>query len=361
MRILIVTHAPLEPEYGAAQVALNLAAALAERGHEALAWSTEPLPAAAGWWNRWRWQRRRLEAFLEASGPFDAVDLPAVSASPRAAAAAPLVARSVQPDLRYFACSLANGLSRLPRSAPRLAVESLLYLAISAAIHQGWRRSRFILCLGSGERRWMHRRFPRLRPRLLSYANAVGHADQERLAGVRERRTRPAGPGLRFLWMGRWVPQKGTRRLVSFIERRARERPEDRFTLAGCGTGAAKEVPAALVAGGRLALLPSFRREELPALLAGHDAGLFTSRVEGWGLSLNEMLESGMPVFASAAGGVEDLKPFFPRGLAPFPPPSEVTWAAAEDDLAGRGYFDHFSWEAIARRYEREVLARLAG
>lgn len=41
----------------------------------------------------------------------------------------------------------------------------------------------------------------------------------------------------------------------------------------------------------------------------GYDAGLFTSEAEGWGLSLNEMLESDMPVFATEVGGVRDLRP----------------------------------------------------
>jgi glycosyltransferase involved in cell wall biosynthesis len=233
-------------------------------------------------------------------------------------------------------------------------------LAISAAIVGGWRRARWILCLGSGERRWMERRFPGTRSRLLTYLHALGAADRRRMAEVRARRRPPPGPGLRYLWIGRWVPQKGTGRLVRFLVERARERPADRFTLAGGGAAAEREVPSGLRAGDRVTLLPSFERGELPALLEAHDAGLFTSRVEGWGLSLNEMLESGMPVFATEAGAVSDLRPFFPQGLRPFPPPPEPSWEPAEGDLPARGYDHHFTWEAIAARYEREVLAPLA-
>jgi glycosyltransferase involved in cell wall biosynthesis len=358
MRLLIVTHAPLAPEYGAAQVALNLAAALSARGHEAIAWSTEPLPAGVPWWQRWRRQRRRLEAYLEASPPFDAIDLPPVSASPRAAAA-PLVARSVQPDLRYFASGLAAGLARLPRGAPHLAAETLLHFAIAAAIVAGWRRARWILCLGSHERRWMHRRLPWTRPRLLTYVNAVGDDDRRLLAAVRSGRARPARPDLSFLWIGRWVPHKGTRRLARFLRRRAAARPGDRFTLAGCGDAAGGSLARQLLASGGVRLVPSFTRAELPGLLADHDAGLFTSSVEGWGLSLNEMLESGMPVFATEAGGVEDLAPFFPRGLLPFPPPRDGALPGAPDEIDANGFTERFTWEAIAARYEREVLAPL--
>lgn len=79
MRLLVVSHPPLSPEYGAAQTTLHLTAALRRRGHDAVAWSPEPLPPQAHWWNRWRWQRRRLEEHLAATAPFDAIDLPAVS------------------------------------------------------------------------------------------------------------------------------------------------------------------------------------------------------------------------------------------------------------------------------------------
>jgi glycosyltransferase involved in cell wall biosynthesis len=366
MRILVVTHAPLKPEYGAAQMALNLAAALRDRGHDAMAWSTEPLPRQARFWNSWRWQRQRLESFLRESPPFDVIDTPAVSVGPRLVRSGRqglLVARSVQPDLRYFTCALGAELRRLPVSLPRLLVEAPHMLAVSAAITNGWRRAAVVLCLGSHERDWMRHRFPSTTAKLECYLDAPSQADQASFAEIRARRACRAGDlpghGVRFLWIGRWVPQKGTRRLVRFLAERAAARPADTFTLAGCGDGAARDLPRDLLTTGRLRLLPSFPRHELPQLLTEHDVGLFTSDVEGWGLSLNEMLESGLTVFATRAGGVADLAPYFPQSLRLFPPPRDFALPLPPEDLTANGYLQRFSWTEIAASYEERVLARL--
>jgi glycosyltransferase involved in cell wall biosynthesis len=363
LRILIVTHAPLAAEFGAAQMALNLAAALTARGHDAVAWSTSPLPRQARSWNSWRWQRRRLEEHLAASPPFDVIDAPAMLLGPRLTAGRwRLVARSVQPELRYFACALGDGLRRLPRSLPHLARGAPHQLAVSAAIVADWRRAEVILCLGSHERDWMRRRFPWTAAKLECYLGALSPADQQSWAALRSRRTEPGAEpraGVRWLWIGRWVPQKGIRLLARFLAERAAARPEDRFTLAGCGESAARDLPPELLADGRLRLLASFSRRELPDLLARHDAGLFTSLVEGWGLSLNEMLESGMPVFATQAGAVADLAPYFPVSLRPFPPSLDFVPPRSREDLAASGYRERFSWPAIAAGYEERVLGRL--
>lgn len=340
-------------------MALNLAAALQERGHEAVAWSPEPLPAEARWWNRWVWQRRRLEDFLEGHS-FDVVDLPAISVSPRIAARTAVVARSVQPELLYLWRSLQERLRRFPGQPLRVTAEAATWPWVARAVVAGWRRAHLILCLGSQELAWMQERFPSLRPRLEMYVNALAPADQTALAAVRANRRPPPGPGTRFLWMGRWAAHKGIRRLVRFLAARAVSHPEDRFTLAGCGPEALAACPAELVRSGRLQTVPAFSRSELPGLLARHDAGLFTSDVEGWGLSLNEMLESGLPVYATRAGGVADLEPCFPHQLRPFPPPAEI--AVERDlDLIASGYHERFTWPCIAARYEETVLRRLAG
>ena len=165
-----------------------------------------------------------------------------------------------------------------------------------------------------------------------------------------------AGPGVRFLWIGRWSHQKGAQRLTAFLRERMAAHPKDTFTLAGCGPAAARHLPAAWLRTGRVRLIPQFPRTALPDLLASHDAGLFTSKVEGWGLSLTEMLESGLPVYATEAGAVADLRPYFPGSLRPFPPPAEIAPACPED-LRANGYYERFSWPEIARSYEAQVLS----
>ena len=351
MKILLVSHPPLAAESGAAQIALNLTAALRARGHDARAWSPEPLSPSTPWWTRWRRQRRAIERFVNAEGPFDVIDLPAVSVSPRLSRAGLVVARSLQPDLQYFACDLG---AQLRRPSLRLPPHALYDATVTAAILQGWRRSPVHLCLGTVERAWMRRRFPRWASRLRHYVVAPSPAERQALAAVRAERRPAGGSGTRFLWIGRWVAQKGTGDLLRFLSARAASHPEDSFTLAGCGPGAEREAPAGLLRTGRLRLVPAFPRHELPALLAAHDAGLFTSRVEGWGLSLNEMLEAGLSVYATPAGGVADLQPYWRGRLLPFPPPPGPPAVVEEPDLAA--YFSFFSWPEIARRYETEVL-----
>jgi glycosyltransferase involved in cell wall biosynthesis len=355
MRILLVSHPPLSAELGAAQVALNLAAALRDRGHDAEAWSPEPLPADTRWWNLWRRQTAGIERFAASHGPFDVIETPAISASARLARCGRVVVRSVQPELRYLFLDLRSDVAHRP--SPRALANAALGLPRAAAIVGGWRRASLILCQGTLELAWMRRRFPSWAGKLGLYVSPLPPGDQAPLAEVRRRRGRPAGPGVRFLWMGRWSAQKGIGRLLRFLRERLETHPRDSFTLAGCGPTAARGLPPEWLRSGRVRTVPSFPRAELPALLAAHDAGLFTSAVEGWGLSLTEMLESGLTVFATEAGAVADLRPYFPASLRPFPPPAEIA-AAPLEDLEGSGYRALFSWSAVARSWEEQVLGR---
>jgi glycosyltransferase involved in cell wall biosynthesis len=356
MRILVVSHPPLTAEFGSAQTALTLAAALRNRGHDAMAWSPEPLPPGTRWWNVWKQQTQAIERFVENHGPFDVIDIPAISASRRLGDYGRLVVRSVQPELLYLLFELWNDLVKRP--SPRVLAHAVLGFPRAAAILAGWHRAYRILCLGNHELNWMRRRFPRLAPKLCSYISAPPPHERCALLKVRQlRETGPAGKRVHFLWIGRWAEHKGIRRLVGWIEERAAIAPDDTITLAGCGSMAQRHLSPEWVGSGRVRLVPYFSRDELPGLLASHDAGLFTSTLEGWGLNLNEMLESGMPVFATNAGGVLDLKPFFPESLRPFPPPARIDFPSTPEDLASNGYFARFDWSSIAQSYEESVLA----
>jgi glycosyltransferase involved in cell wall biosynthesis len=355
MRILLVSHPPLTAELGAPQIVLNLAAALRDRGHDALAWSPDLLPPGARQM-LWRQQRKTLESFAAEHGPFDVIDTPAITASRNLARQGSLVVRSIQPELLYLWQDIRGELGRRLPPTPRSMAHALIAAPRAAAILAGWRHARLILCMGSLELSWMSRRFPRWRPKLVSYDCAPSPAERPALAGIRRRRpARPEGEGLRFLWIGRWAAHKGTGRLVRWITERAAAAPRDTFTLAGCGPAAERDLRPEWLRSGQVRLVPSFPRTELPALLASHDAGVFTSAVEGWGLSLNEMLESGMPVFASEAGAVADLEPFFPQSLRSFPPPVRIEPWPLPEDLEANGYFARFDWAAIAESYEEAV------
>jgi len=358
-RVLMVSYGPLRAELGASQVALNLADALSARGHEVIPWSPGPVPPGVRWWQDWLWRRRQLEDYLDAAPAFDVVDLPSLAVSRRVARHAPVVVRSVQPALLYSLVDVRASLGQVASSPLITAAHLAQNARFSAAVVCGWQRASLILCLGTAEREWMQRRLPWTRSRLAHYVNTVGREEQAELSRVRRARAAPPGPGLRFLWIGRWATHKGTARLVRFLLQRTAARPQDSFTIAGAGSAVHESLPARLRGHGRIRIVPHFSRAELTGLLSSHDVGLFTSEAEGWGLSLNEMLESGMPVFATEVGGVRDLKPYFPETLLPFPPPLDFDPPACREASLD-GYYEHFTWEVIAERYEAEVLHRLA-
>ena len=357
MRVLVLAYAPLNAELGAAQSALGIAAALRARGHDALAWSPETPPNVRRRDLR-RLQREALTDFLARHGPFDVIDTPAIAVTRGLARQASLVVRSIQPELLYLRQEIRADLGRRFPPTLRSIAHAVIAAPRALTILAGWRRARFIFCLGTIELSWMLRRFPRWAPKLGSYVCALAPAEHPVLAEIRRRR--PAGPqgeGLRFLWIGRWAAHKGTRRLVSWIADRSAAAPHDTFTLAGCGPAAERDLRPEWLRSGQVRLVPTFARAELPDLLVSHDAGIFTSNVEGWGLSLNEMLEAGLPVFATETGGVADLRPFFPQSLRPFPPPLRIEPWPQPEDLEANGYYARFDWAAVAKTYEEAVLA----
>ena len=206
-----------------------------------------------------------------------------------------------------------------------------------------------ILCLGSHELSWMRDRYPSLEPRLATYFAAPLAVDRERLRRVRAARTvNPrGGEPLRYLWIGRWSAHKGTERLSEWLSSPQFGASGARVTLAGCGEPREPRLDA-LLRNGSVRLVPTFTREELPNLLAAHDAGLFTSLVEGWGLSLQEMLESGLPVHALESGAMKDLRPYLGPLMEPFPPRAPPGGIASIDWGA---YESRFDWTQIAREY----------
>ena len=354
MRILIATHAPLDRKYGAAQTAMNLADALRKKGADVEVWSPQPVPASVRSWDHFSHMRRALRSHIAGNGSFDVLDAPAFLIPSRLDARLRVIARSVQPDLRYVWCDLTAG-PWFKRISPRRIVAAVFGLQWCIRVMAGWRRADAILCLGSDERRWMERRFPRWRHKLGAYHSAPDAAD--RIALMELRQGRRAGPGRRYLWIGRWVHHKGIDALLEFIRTVARGDAESTFTIAGCGDAARQAVPQALLTAGRVRIVEDFDRAQLMQLLRDHDVGLFTSIVEGWGLSLHEMLESGLPVYATATGAAIDLAPHFEHQLFPFPPREPAP--AVPPEMSER-YLDEFSWDRIATDYAA-LASRLSG
>lgn len=332
-------------------MALNLGEAFRRLGHDVETWSPL-LPDTVPWWRRRLVMRRSLAAHLAGAPPFDCVDCPEVLITRAVRQRSPrLIARSVQPALQYLWHDR-PGLDASPRNLVRACLTIVDHVGSAQAALLGWHRADRILCLGSLEEEWMVARFPRWQGKIGHYLNALAPSDQAALAAVRRLRGgRRTAETARFLWIGRLSAHKGVEEMVAFVRARAVLRPAELFTIAGFGPDSPPPGLGAMAVTGRIELIPRFPRAEMPALVARHNAGLFTSRVEGWGLVLNEMLEGGLTVFAAEAGGVRDLRGFFESTLRPFPPPHD--WkppmqAPAEPSAA---YLDECSWDGIARRY----------
>ncbi|WP_242072026.1 glycosyltransferase [Nostoc sp. FACHB-110] len=338
-------------------MAINLADAFRKQGHDVTLWSPYPMPGQTRWWQglqNLQLMRTKLDEFLQTQQPFDVIDCYAPFITKQVANSGLVVARSVQPDILYIVNNLNN-----PQKIKEILLLPFGYLFALVNIILlllGWSKAKYILCLGSLELQWMKKWFPWWRNKLFSYNNALSKAEQVELTQIRIHRTNNAQTGMRFLWIGRWAAHKGIKELVNFIIQRAASNPQDSFTIAGCGTAAEKDFPIDMIQSGRLKIIPSFERSQLSNLLANHDSGLFTSRVEGWGLVLNEMLESGMPVFATLAGGVLDLQPFFEDMLQPFPPQLQKTFSEIINSNDMDGYYNTFTWEKTADDYGKFLM-----
>lgn len=333
-------------------MAINLGEALRTLGHDVTVWSPHPQPANTKWWMGMFRMRSKLDEFIKANGHFHVIDSSAMFVTKRAHRSSLILVRSVQPELWYLLHDFLRGGSGFG-GLVHYSMKLLVALICVLLVLRGYKKASLIFCLGVLELQWMGKHFPWWKRKLRHYVNALSPGDQKALAEIRARRAHESGHnGIRFLWIGRWAPHKRSRELLNLVKDWSGSHPQDSFTIAGCGSAVEKDWPAELLRSGALKIVPSFTREELYRIASNHDVGLFSSRVEGWGLSLNEMRESGMPVYATAAGGVPDLAAFFKGYLKEFPPPKgHAIDVRAAADMSFDEYYRVFSWSSIARKY----------
>ena len=358
MRILLVVLSPISPELGAAQAALNLARALRTMGIEAVVWTPYPIPPEVRWWRRIAWMRRRIAEYARREGRFDVVDVPPVAVTRSLAQQCTVVARNVQPDLHYLWTEVRFSRRVRPFNIAVWIASAMFNAYLAALVLEGWFRAPHILCLGSLNYEWMTQWFPWWRGKLALYFNAVGDNERDALAKVRRNRVSSSRPGTRFVWLGRWAAHKGHDLLINFLKQRLKQCPQDSVTIAGCGTEVEKHLPPFLLHCGRVHIVPAYEHHDLPKLLADHDVGLFTSHVEGWGLTLQEMLESGMPVYATDAGAIADLRTEFPELVRGFPPGIGEQIEIPDSSLVSQTYLKRFSWSAIAAGYLENIRGK---
>lgn len=323
-------------------------------GCEVEVWTTPIRGSSRAWWLDLRSKKRELERYLAQAGSFDVVDTVswAMSARLRKFGSA-LVVRNVQPDLAY----LSTASARPSRSMLHRVAHTLNEKDTRRLILKGWRSADVIFALGTSDAREMASTHLDLADRIRAYGIAPDQQERIAFRMVAERRSRGrvGVSDARYLWIGRWTDHKGTDVLLRFAESFLAENPRSSLTVAGGGPESTRAVGRLGLSEGRLRTIEQFDRAELPAILEQHNVGLFTSRVEGWGLSLQEMLESGMPVFATRAGAVEDLEPWFEAQLQPFPPRTGVELPPPIDAESFERYADCFSWKRIAKRYLDQI------
>lgn len=355
MKLLIGSPNPIDLRLGAAQIAWNLASSCRHLGHQVEFW--EPATAASRFQSRLGLRRSRaaFRKFVRERPDIDVVESASwMMGDHLRGEGRRLVVRGVQPDMEYLRTEAHTLDARGWRSIPdRLQIRDTERL-----IETGWIAADRIVVLTEQERHAMSQSRPALAGKLRSYVvapSADERAAFRRVASKRSARRKSIGEA-RLIWIGRWAAHKGTAELLAFARSHLAVSPAARLTIAGAGSHPWVEVGALGSIGTQIEVIERFERSDLPALLARHDAGVFTSRIEGWGLSLQEMLESGLPVYASAAGAAPELEKWFPNQLRPFPPPPAEDLPESDSGESFAAYAEHFEWRRIAGDYLRSVM-----
>lgn len=350
MRILLATWGGEHELYGAGQLAMRFADCLQKAGADVLPWHPPDL-GKLPWWKRQHQGRKLLREYVANAEHFDVIDCPADMISEFKQHRGLVVVRSIQPQLHYTLIETVdmwrrNGFAfrQLLRSGAGTVYsiyESIFYIYGLASADR-------ILCLGNIEFQFYWRYCPWWRKKLWKQWLCPSAEERGEFSKLRTGRECPGSS--RVLWMGRWAAHKGPRILEQHLHALLQAGVAQQITVAGFHHLDYLEMDKRLLASNKITLIPQFSRHELLELLSNHDIGLFTSTSEGWGLVLNEMLESGLTVYATDAGGVADLKEFFPNQLRKLPKPgARLEAVAPEPDL--KDYYSRFSWEAIGQYY----------
>jgi glycosyltransferase involved in cell wall biosynthesis len=161
------------------------------------------------------------------------------------------------------------------------------------------RRSDAVFCLNTNE---------------VAYVTEHGWADRDRVHlaanGVAAECfvTRPHRPrARRLLFVGQWLPAKGTKYLVEAFAELASRRDVE---LVCAGTGVPSDVvlgafPA--TARSRVKVVPAMDRKDVYRELIDADLFVFPSLSEGFSCALLEALAAGLPTIATHAGAAVDL------------------------------------------------------
>jgi glycosyltransferase involved in cell wall biosynthesis len=169
-------------------------------------------------------------------------------------------------------------------------------------------------------------------------------------------RAEPHGPGTGALvYFGRLAENKGVERLAPLLDR-----APPSWTLDIIGAGEASYVSRLKkrfgTFGHRVRFLGSATDEQLPSLLASHDAVVLPSVYESFGMTLPEALATGVPVVASDIPSYREIARGSPTRLVDFDNPDAaieaITTVIAQWSAdAARARAAQFAWPTRIRDF----------
>src|SRR5580704_10596938 len=114
--------------------------------------------------------------------------------------------------------------------------------------------------------------------------------------------------GVRFLWAGTWLDQRGIFYLRDAMQRLASRVPRMTLTIAGPGTSPEQiERFFGNELAGTILVRPVVPSDQMPELYLEHDVFIFPSLMEGLPTVIMEAMASGMPVITSETCGMPDV------------------------------------------------------
>jgi glycosyltransferase involved in cell wall biosynthesis len=114
--------------------------------------------------------------------------------------------------------------------------------------------------------------------------------------------------GVRFLWAGTWLDQRGIFYLRDAMQRLASRVPRITLTIAGPGTSPEQiERFFGNELAGKILVQPVVPADQMPELYLKHDVFIFPSLMEGLPTVIMEAMASGLPVITTETCGMPDV------------------------------------------------------
>jgi glycosyltransferase involved in cell wall biosynthesis len=374
LRILIAIGVARQAEAGAASVLLNHARELERSGHEVETWFLEdalPQPSRGKRFEALLFANAVAKRILSGKHNFDVVNIHApwgcvygVRRKFARRGEAPPYVMTMQGSERHFVRTMA--LEDRKGKAANFGWKNRLW-------HRAYHQVMYDISIRSADYGAIACEEGRQEAEEIRGENAgrmrfVPNGVEERFFVAREFAEKSV---LRLLYVGTWLDRKGVYYLTEGFGLLAAQCTNVRLTVAGC-LASEEQVRQAFAreVRDRIEVIPFVKREDMPALYAGHDVFVFPSLVEGMPLTLLEAMATAMPSVTTNVCGMADVVEDRVNGML-VPPADAKALAQAIEQLAGsvklRGELGQaaqeraraLTWERVTRRLE-ETLALAA-